>query len=74
MKTKGCTDSFWDIEVEKMVDLVKTFLELVEDLYMAELITKEQYDEMTRNKIEFLKHVENKCVKEVDESIGIPMQ
>ncbi|HHY90964.1 MAG TPA: hypothetical protein GX503_04790, partial [Clostridiales bacterium] len=53
---------------------VKTFLELVDDLYMAELITKEQYDEMTRNKIEFLKHVENKCVKEVDESIGIPMQ
>lgn len=63
MKMKGCTDSFWDIEVEKMVDLVKAFLALAEDLLIAELITKEQYDEMTYNKIEFLRYLENKCVK-----------
>lgn len=74
MKTKECIDSFWDTEAEKMVDLVKTFLALVEELYMAELITKEQYDEMTHNKIEFLRYMENKCVKKVDSSTGIPLQ
>lgn len=55
--TNGVHSAFNE-EVYDLIDLVKKFLEFSEDLLTRELITKEIYEQITQNKINFLYEIE----------------
>lgn len=44
-------------ELKELVELSEQFLQFTDDLFEKGLITESKYDEMTKEKIEFLKKV-----------------
>ncbi|WP_160323655.1 hypothetical protein [Defluviitalea phaphyphila] len=49
-------------ELLKLIEITKRFLEFAENLLKNGKITKEQYQEMTKNKIRFLNDIEKKVI------------
>ena len=49
-----------NLELQELVKLSEQFIQITDDLLKRGAITKEQYDEMAKNKIEFVKNFNEK--------------
>ena len=61
---------FWDPDAEAIENSVRKFLNIANEMLANGSLTKEQYDEMTYNKIEFLVYLEKERAKQEKIAIG----